>query len=720
MSEYDKPHSYEVYGYDTATRPEQAPDYAGFAPHPQSAPDYTVAQAQVPSGLPQSANLSLLPPTQTQYGTHDPTYYSQQQTQYPAYLESEPRQLPEVISCTPNQGPPGTKVTIHFKTIYDLDNPPVSIVVMFGHKRCDSVLSRTNGQGMLPYMYAISADTPTFSETRSPTPQAPLHLVFEGETSWQSPSLEVDGGFTFLDQYPILSPAQPSRKRKLTPEAAERRSPGKKQSYAQLPTSIASEVPSYLSGLPPSAGTLTYGRPDLSYSDQSQSRRFSVPEITYNTAPMRGQMQQSYYAPQPTLNDKLHSSQYNYYSNMPLAARSPSISTVPARSRPSHILPSPAGSSNPPLIRTSTIQQSPTSPAHPSGTTQSFNPYAMCPANTKAQLKLEGELNSMVDGWTDDEWDMKRRLVQFRRSQAGSVITASFEGVSPEERLPNSICVSCIWWAEKRECYVTSVDTIQLLESLVAVRFTVEEKNRIRRNLEGFRPATVSKTKPESEEFFKLIMGFPNPKPRNIEKDVKSASYSSTAGILQQSAAGPSGYARGSDAGLEPAPYQTHHPMNLPPTTSSSASHAYTTSMTSQSYAGGSAGLGIGPSAGPPELRLAVPGVGGNQTTAWHQQTPASHYSTSATDLSGTASAARGNSWDYGSYTAAASPATGLPHSAHTMSYQDMSAGHIPQMHPQHRQPSYGISQPPHALPEGRFLPLYDQGATSQQTSSGV
>ena len=72
-----------------------------------------------------------------------------------------------------------------------------------------------------------------------------------------------------------------------------------------------------------------------------------------------------------------------------------------------------------------------------------------------------------------------------------------------------------------KECYVTSVDTIFLLESLVAVRFTVEEKNRIRRNLEGFKPQTVSKAKPEREEFFKIIMGFPNPKPRNIEKDVK-------------------------------------------------------------------------------------------------------------------------------------------------------------------------------------------------------
>jgi hypothetical protein len=56
---------------------------------------------------------------------------------------------------------------------------------------------------------------------------------------------------------------------------------------------------------------------------------------------------------------------------------------------------------------------------------------------------------------------------------------------------------------------------------LVGVRFSVEEKNRIRRNLEGFRPITVSKNKQGAEDFFKLVMSFPNPKPRNIEKDVK-------------------------------------------------------------------------------------------------------------------------------------------------------------------------------------------------------
>jgi hypothetical protein len=182
------------------------------------------------------------------------------------------------------------------------------------------------------------------------------------------------------------------------------------------------------------------------------------------------------------------------------------------------------------------------------GQTQTFNPYAM--QALKANLKLKGDLESMKLGWTDEEKEARRRLVVFDRSQTGSTIAATFKGVAPADRQASSICISCIWWKEKNEFYVTSVDTIYLLEALVGVRFTVEEKNRIRRNLEGFRPMTVSKSKTESEDFFKTIMGFPHPKPRNIEKDVKvfpwkilstalkkiiskySASYSSTAAPL--------------------------------------------------------------------------------------------------------------------------------------------------------------------------------------------
>ncbi|KAF9097446.1 hypothetical protein BGX29_005765 [Mortierella sp. GBA35] len=176
-----------------------------------------------------------------------------------------------------------------------------------------------------------------------------------------------------------------------------------------------------------------------------------------------------------------------------------------------------------------------------------YNPYASL--LNKANLKFTGNMDDMAINWSGEEWESHRRLVQFWRRQDGNDIHCSFASVAPAERQPNSIVVSCIYWAEKNDCFLTSVDCIYLLESLIAVRFTVEEKNRIRRNLEGFRPITVSKCKPESAEFFKLIMSFPNPKPRNIEKDVKvfpwkvlpyalkkiiskyTASYSSTASI---------------------------------------------------------------------------------------------------------------------------------------------------------------------------------------------
>jgi hypothetical protein len=194
----------------------------------------------------------------------------------------------------------------------------------------------------------------------------------------------------------------------------------------------------------------------------------------------------------------------------------------------------------------------------------------------KATLKLRGDLDSMTNNWTEKEVESRRRLVEFKRSQEGCTINTDFKAVAPEDRAPSSITISCILWKERKEYFVTSVDTIYLLEALVGVRFTVEEKNRIRRNLEGFRPATVSKSKVESEEFFKVIMGFPHPKPRNIEKDVKvfpwkilstalkkiiskySASYSSTASALLTPV--PSNYASAeSSAGFRYQPSPAPH-----------------------------------------------------------------------------------------------------------------------------------------------------------------
>ncbi|GAN01915.1 conserved hypothetical protein [Mucor ambiguus] len=210
-----------------------------------------------------------------------------------------------------------------------------------------------------------------------------------------------------------------------------------------------------------------------------------------------------------------------------------------------------------PIMSHSTVMASThTNTASSAGAQQSSptsNPFANL--LNKANLIIEGDLADVLKDWSPEEWENQRRLVQFYRKQEGNEVTCRFETFhlpaekSKQPDMNKIIVVSCIYWKEKNEYFVTSVDCIYLLEHLIGVKFTVEEKNRIRRNLEGYKPLTVSKLKPESAEFFKLIMGFPNPKPRNIEKDVKvfpwttlgtalkkiiskyTASYSSTASV---------------------------------------------------------------------------------------------------------------------------------------------------------------------------------------------
>ncbi|MCJ1264030.1 hypothetical protein MMC22_003901 [Lobaria immixta] len=128
----------------------------------------------------------------------------------------------------------------------------------------------------------------------------------------------------------------------------------------------------------------------------------------------------------------------------------------------------------------------------------SFNFYAIYP-QSRATLTINGDLDLMVEHWIQDEWSARRRIVRFWRNRSGREIHTNLEPVTPDDRPHSSICISCIVWEERRECFVTIVDTIFLLEPLIGIHSTVEEKNLSRENLEWF----------------------PNPKPRNIEKDVQ-------------------------------------------------------------------------------------------------------------------------------------------------------------------------------------------------------
>ncbi|KAI8149311.1 hypothetical protein BJV82DRAFT_587493 [Fennellomyces sp. T-0311] len=143
------------------------------------------------------------------------------------------------------------------------------------------------------------------------------------------------------------------------------------------------------------------------------------------------------------------------------------------------------------------------------------------------QLEFDGDLGLMQFDWTPDELAHKRRLVQFWRKEHNNKIVCGFQPVSQEShrgqvnQIHGFCIVSCIFWESQQQYCMTSVDMIRLLEFLMDIRLSMEEKNRIRRNLEGFKPVTASKNRPQTQYFFRLIMNFPNPKPRNIEKDIK-------------------------------------------------------------------------------------------------------------------------------------------------------------------------------------------------------
>ncbi|KAK9791937.1 putative Transcriptional regulator Medusa [Seiridium cardinale] len=411
--------------------------------------------------------------------------------------------LPTLISpCDPSVGITGTKVMIKITAPYDLLAVTNHFYLVFGQQRCAAHAVRDH-QDNSGYGYVISGDAPHFSDTRSASISVPLSLLIEMPDAQGPTTLEV-GTFTYHDgQVGPADPAPEDITRAKVPPSPEHREDTPKQEHHRL-----QEPPTNTYGYPPEAQQAAETHYDPNYASTGSNGNMMA---AYHRSSYADDY--SRHIPPPIKTTSLWGS----YGPSLTSMRSPAMGHTnhTTITRPSIAsLPAPA-SANPQLVRTSTLQTS----GSPSA---SFNPYTMF-QQSKAKLNIAGDLESMAAGWTTEECDNRRRIVLFRKHQQGAILTASFKPVSVNERPPNSICISCIYWQEKGECFVTSVDTIHLLEQLVAApsRFTVEEKNRIRRNLEGFRPLTVSKAKADSEEFFKIIMAFPNPKPRNIEKDVK-------------------------------------------------------------------------------------------------------------------------------------------------------------------------------------------------------
>ena len=157
-----------------------------------------------------------------------------------------------------------------------------------------------------------------------------------------------------------------------------------------------------------------------------------------------------------------------------------------------------------------------------------LNPYYA------VNLKFLKDLNTMTKFWTNHEIENLRRLVKFNFKSEGSTQMVNFEPITPEQYDNVSPIISCIYWKEKSRYISTSVDIITLLEYMVKQTFDVDEKNRIRRNLQSLKPTTISRINKNDRRFFDLIMSMENPRPRNIEKDLKVFDWSDLGRAVQK------------------------------------------------------------------------------------------------------------------------------------------------------------------------------------------
>lgn len=141
-----------------------------------------------------------------------------------------------------------------------------------------------------------------------------------------------------------------------------------------------------------------------------------------------------------------------------------------------------------------------------------------------AELEIMDDLEKLTQDWTPDELAAKRRLVRFECQRHGPLLKISARALpqaeSQESVLDGVVTISCILDEARDEHVATSVDILHLIEGILYNEHTIDERNRIRRNIEGLQPRAIAKGQKDVDALFSLVMNFPDPKPRSIEKSL--------------------------------------------------------------------------------------------------------------------------------------------------------------------------------------------------------
>ncbi|KAI4122589.1 MAG: hypothetical protein LQ338_005730, partial [Usnochroma carphineum] len=521
MSGYEKQPSRSVNAYSTSAAPQADNDGvacggsrslqgAGYSTYGH--PGFANNSAQASSELYDQDTGRLAFPTELCY---EPCagYFTRQAS----YSQLNSQSIATVTSWSPDKGSQGTPLRIDIKSNYDLTLPSSpKISLLFATQQCPAVLKRGDPRSTA-CDYVIIAEAPTLISTGWRGVDVPIRLQLQDPAGVGASTIEL-GYFCYTDYQRSLMPSPQGIPPKPTvspylsglmeiPGMAAKNALSQqlfsRASYRHVPSPYRTESPSHSSASrsiphsPSTADLSAYG------ATENHVRRRS---LTFCGGSVRSYPPHTPWTPASSSSYAL-----NHGPKKNVAVPAEGLSKTPG-------LLTSRTSANFPLIRHLEL-------------VREMGPDA---PNDRATLDIYGDLDSMASNWTPDEWANKRRVVQFRRAQNGTAVSTTFESVTLEARSPRGACVSCIWWEARQEHFVTSVDINNLLEFLVGISFIVEERNRVRRNVDGFHSITTGKGRPETEDLFNIITGFTDYKPRKIAKAIKVFAWKDLGNMLRK------------------------------------------------------------------------------------------------------------------------------------------------------------------------------------------
>ena len=420
---------------------------------------------------------------------------------------------PIITGWDPEEGRDGTRVIVYIRSNHDLALLSITRAsVSFANRNCPAQLTSIGFKSA--HTYAVTSEAPPFATTQSSAPDVLVRVRLQNDSQLTVRTIDV-GYFCYTSQQ---QSAIASTQAMLRMQNLSTGSSATCGSTAEL--AVAQQLsPSYRMS-PCRTSTPSYSQRSRP-GTQASSPRYAPYEMTQTSFRRRSSTISSETTNSSvplTPRDPGRASSYTAING--LRRKTGLSSTSPPRGP---LIPN-MRVSTPKLIRTTELvkmlnmKRLGSTPDISPGV-GSLNPHSENFKYPAANLIIDGCLDAMTlkENWTLEEKTAKRRLVQFKRSQSGSTVTTSFAPV--ETCVKKSGTISCISWDGR--CVVTSVDTIRLIEFLVASQTDVNEKNRIRRNVEKFQPTTIHKDTPETGALFRLIMEFVDPKPRNIAKPVK-------------------------------------------------------------------------------------------------------------------------------------------------------------------------------------------------------